>query len=348
MQKTGDFYGRHRVIEPQGAFPQPALRLDNNFTEIYDNEILCDVETLNIDAASFTDIKERAGSEPEKIAGLMMDIVAEYGKHQNPRTGSGGMFIGRVAKIGSRLQNRIALKAGDRIASLVSLSLTPIRIDKILSVRADSDQVKIKGRAVLFESGVWVKLPGDIPEPLALAGLDVAGAPAQVDRLVRPGDTVAVIGARGKAGLLCCYQAKKKAGSSGRVIAVIHRREGRGDVDNAPFVDDVIVGSAERAAELLEAVEQITNGDLCDLVISSVSRENCEMGAILITKERGCVYFFSMATSFTKAALGAEGVARDVDMLIGNGYCRGHAELTLDILRHSSYIRNIYTERYGH
>ena len=72
------------------------------------------------------------------------------------------------------------------------------------------------------------------------------------------------------------------------------------------------------------------------------------MGAILITKERGCVYFFSMATSFTKAALGAEGVARDVDMIIGNGYCRGHAELTLDILRHSSYIRNIYTERYGH
>ena len=346
MQKKGDFYGMHRVLEPESALPQPALRLDNNFSEIYDNEILCDVDTLNIDAASFTDIKERAGGEPDKISGIMMEIVAKYGKHQNPRTGSGGMFIGRVTEIGSSLQKRIDLKAGDRIASLVSLSLTPIRIDKILSIRPERDQVKIKGQAVLFESGIWVKLPDDIPESLALAVLDVAGAPAQVDRLVRPGDTVAVIGARGKSGLLCCYQAKKKAGTAGRIIAVIHRHEGREDVDNAPFIDDVIVVSADRAVDLLRDIEQVTKGELCDLVISSVSRKNCEMGAILITKERGTVYFFSMATSFTKAALGAEGVAKDVNMIIGNGYCRGHAELTLDILRKSSYIKNIYTGRY--
>jgi len=346
MQRKGDFYGMHRVLEPESALPQPALRLDNNFSEIYDNEILCDVNTLNIDAASFTDIKERAGGEPDKISGIMMEIVAKYGKHQNPRTGSGGMFIGRVAEIGSSLQKRIDLKAGDRIASLVSLSLTPLRIDKILSVLQDKDQVNIMGQAVLFESGIWVKLPGDIPESLALAVLDVAGAPAQVDRLVRPGDTVAVIGARGKSGLLCCYQAKKKAGPDGRIIAIIHRHEGREDVDNAPFIDDVIVASADRAVDLLRDIEQLTKRELCDLVISSVSRKNCEMGAILITKERGTVYFFSMATSFTKAALGAEGVAKDVDMIIGNGYCRGHAELTLDILRKSSYIKNIYTGRY--
>jgi len=346
MQRKGDFYGMHRVLEPESALPQPALRLDNNFSEIYDNEILCDVNTLNIDAASFTDIKERAGGEPDKISGIMMEIVAKYGKHQNPRTGSGGMFIGRVAEIGSSLQKRIDLKAGDRIASLVSLSLTPLRIDKILSVLQDKDQVNIMGQAVLFESGIWVKLPGDIPESLALAVLDVAGAPAQVDRLVRPGDTVAVIGARGKSGLLCCYQAKKKAGPDGRIIAIIHRHEGREDVDNAPFIDDVIVASADRAVDLLRDIEQLTKRELCDLVISSVSRKNCEMGAILITKERGTVYFFSMATSFTKAALGAEGVAKDVDMIIGNGYCRGHAELTLDILRKSSYIKNIYTRRY--
>ena len=346
MQKKGDFYGMHRVLEPESALPQPALRLDNNFSKIYDNEILCDVDTLNIDAASFTDIKERAGGEPDKISGIMTEIVAKYGKHQNPRTGSGGMFIGRVAEIGSRLQKKIDLKTGDRIASLVSLSLTPIRIDKILSVRLDRDQVKIRGQAVLFESGIWVKLPDDIPESLALAVLDVAGAPAQVDRLVWPGDTVAVIGARGKSGLLCCYQAKKKAGTAGRIIAVIHRHEGREDVDNAPFIDDVIVVSADRAVDLLRDIEQVTKGELCDLVISSVSRKNCEMGAILITKERGTVYFFSMATSFTKAALGAEGVAKDVNMIIGNGYCRGHAELTLDILRKNSYIKNIYTGRY--
>ena len=346
MQKRGDRYGIHRVLEPAGALPQPAFRLDNDFSEIYDNEILCRVNTLNIDAASFEDIKDRAGNKTEEVARIVRDIVAKYGKHQNPRTGSGGMFIGEVAVIGDALKGRIDLSRGDRIASLVSLSLTPLRIDEIGTIHLDKDQVDIKGEAVIFESGVWAKLPEDMPERLALAVLDVAGAPAQVDRLVRPGDTTAVIGARGKSGLLCCYQAQKKAGPHGRVIAVLRQEEGREDVDNATFVDDVIVGQADHAPDLLHKVELATDGSLCDVVISCASRENCEMGAIMITKERGKVYFFSMATSFTKAALGAEGIGRDVEMIIGNGYCAGHAELALNIIRQSEYLRMLYTKRY--
>ena len=52
---------------------------------------------------------------------------SERGKQHNPVTGSGGMFIGYVREIGERLRDRIDLKAGDRIASLVSLTLTPLR-----------------------------------------------------------------------------------------------------------------------------------------------------------------------------------------------------------------------------
>jgi L-erythro-3,5-diaminohexanoate dehydrogenase len=346
MQKRGNRYGVHRVLEPEGVLPQPAVRLDNDFSEIYDNEILCDVVTLNIDAASFTDIKERAGGDPEKVAQIIMDIVNKYGKHQNPRTGSGGMFVGQVAQIGHALKGRIDLNEGDRIASLVSLSLTPLRVDQILAIHMDKDQVDVKGQAVLFESGVWAKLPEDLPERLALAVLDVAGAPAQTERLVSPGDTVAVIGARGKSGLLCCYKAKEKAGPDGSMIAIVHREAGKEDVQNAPFVDEVVVGGADRALDLLGKMEQATGGKLCDVVINCASRKDCEMGAILIAKDFGKVYFFSMATSFTKAALGAEGIGKDVDMIIGNGYCEGHAELVLEIMRESSYLRDLYVKRY--
>jgi len=48
-----------------------------------------------------------------------------------------------------------------------------------------------------------------------------------------------------------------------------------------------------------------------------------------------------MATSFTKAALGAEGVGKDVDMIIGNGYAKNHAEYTLNLLRESNKLRDI-------
>lgn len=346
-QLKGDEYGTQRVIEPKGALPQSAIRLDNDFTKVYDNEIVCDVTMLNIDSASFTDIKEKTGSDPAKIAEMMMEIVAKTGKHQNPTTGSGGMFIGTVKIIGDKLKGKIDLAEGDKIASLVSLTLTPLQIDKIVKVHVEKDQVEIKGRAVLFEKSVWVRLPSDIPQTLALALLDVSGAPAQTDRLVNSGDTVAVLGAGGKSGLLCCYQAKLKAGPDGRVIAIDNRVDNREELDNAPFIDDVIIAPADQPLKLLQKIKDVTASKLCDVVINCVSRSNCEMGAILITKQKGKVYFFSMATSFTKAALGAEGVGKDIDMIIGNGYCEGHAKLTLNVVRESRYLRDLYTKRYS-
>jgi L-erythro-3,5-diaminohexanoate dehydrogenase len=347
MQKKGNRYGTHRVIEPKGVLPQPALKINNDMREIYDNEILCDVITLNVDSASFKAILDRAGGDEEKIKEIMRGIVAERGKHQNPWTGSGGMFIGRVAKIGDALKGKIDLREGDKIASLVSLSLTPLRIDEFLAIRKENDQVDIKGQAILFESAIWARLPDDLDEKLALAVLDVAGAPAQVAKLVKPGDTVLVIGANGKSGLLCCYEAKKRAGITGRVIGTVRRQDAVPIVADSGFCDEVIIAAADDALGMLAAVERVTGGALADVVINCVSRENCEMGSILPCKDGGLVYFFSMATSFTRAALGAEGIGKDVTMIIGNGYTRHHAAIALNLLRESPYIRRVYADRYA-
>ena len=64
--KKGCPYGTHRVISPKGVLPQPADVIDNTM-EIYDNEVLIDVKTLNIDSASFTEIERRAGGDIEEI-----------------------------------------------------------------------------------------------------------------------------------------------------------------------------------------------------------------------------------------------------------------------------------------
>ncbi|MEA4963682.1 L-erythro-3,5-diaminohexanoate dehydrogenase [Lutispora sp.] len=340
-------YGTHRVIEPKGVLPQPAKKIDNNMDVLYDNEILINVQTLNIDSASFTQIEEQAGGNEEKIAEIMKGIVAERGKHQNPVTGSGGMLIGTIEKIGEALEGKTDLKIGDKIATLVSLSLTPLRIDKIKEIRKDIDQVDIEGKAILFESGIYSKIPTDMPEKLVLSALDVAGAPAQVARLVKPGDTVLIIGAGGKSGMLCCYEAKKRAGVTGKVIGLCHSQKSTERLQKLGFCDVVFSANAQAPTEVMNKVAEYTNGQMADITINNVNVPDTEMTSILSTKNTGLVYFFSMATSFTKAALGAEGVGSDVTMIIGNGYTKGHADITLQLLRESEALRNIFTELYA-
>ncbi|MDR0927604.1 MAG: L-erythro-3,5-diaminohexanoate dehydrogenase [Ignavibacteria bacterium] len=345
--KKGNKYGTHRVIRPVGVLPQPADLLDNNMDEIYDNEILIDVITLNVDSASFTQIEEAAGGDHEKIKAIMLDNVAKQGKHRNPVTGSGGMLLGKVEKIGDALIGKTDLKVGDKIATLVSLSLTPLRIDKIKEIRSDVDQVDIDGKAILFESGIYAKIPTDMPEKLALSALDVAGAPAQTAKLVKPGDTVLIIGAGGKSGMLCCYEAQKRAGVTGKVIGLCHSQKSTDRLKALGFCDYVFSADATQPVAILEEIEKITNGELADITINNVNIPDTEMTSILCTKDTGLVYFFSMATSFTKAALGAEGVGSDVTMIVGNGYTKGHAEITLQELRESDKLRKIFEDLYA-
>ncbi len=341
----GNKFGTHRVIEPKGTLPQPALKISNDMT-IFDNEILINVDYLNIDSASFTQLKNEAGGEVEKIKAKILEIVQERGKMQNPVTGSGGMLIGRVEKIGNDLQDKIDLQIGDRIASLVSLSLTPLKIEKILSINPDIDRVEIEGKAILFESGIYAKLPSDMEATLALAALDVAGAPAQVKNLVKKGDTVLILGATGKSGLMCSYMAKKMVGIRGKVIGQA-RNETRAEfLRETEFCHEVIVADVLNPINIFEETLKANGGSEVDMTINCLSIPNSELSSILPVRDNGIVYFFSMATNFTKAALGAEGIGKDVMMIIGNGYTKNHAQITLDLLRESETLRRIFEEKY--
>ncbi|HPJ23543.1 MAG TPA: L-erythro-3,5-diaminohexanoate dehydrogenase [Bacillota bacterium] len=337
-------YGTHRVIYPLGTLPQAADKLDNNMV-CMDNEILIDVKTLNIDSASFTQIKNACDRDVEKMKQMILDIVSQRGKMQNPVTGSGGMLLGTVKEVGKDIHKDV--KAGDEIASLVSLSLTPLKISKILAIHMDKDQVDIEGQAILFETGIFAKIPDDMPPHIALAALDVAGAPAQVKQLVKEGDSVLILGCAGKSGVLCAYQARKNAGPNGKVIGIIHHDTHRKELESLNACDHIIIGNANNPMEIYEKVMAVTDNQGVDVTINVVNVQNTEMASILPTKPDGTVYFFSMATSFTKAALGAEGIAAESLMIIGNGYTKNHAQITLDILRESKEMYQLFQNRYG-
>lgn len=336
VKDDGDPYGSHRSVEPKGSLPQPAQRLDNDFSRLFLGEMLVSVETLNIDAASFRQMEEAVG--PGSVAAKVEETVRARGKQHNPVTGSGGMLLGRVAQLAPGRPPE-DVRVGDRIASLVSLSLTPLRLDEVRGVRAASAQLDVRGEAVLFASSPYAKMPPDFSDRVALAALDVAGAAPQVARLVSPGMTVVVLGAGGKSGTLAAVEARRRGAA---VLGVESHAPFARDLEALGACERVVVADARAPIAVRRAI-----GREADVVFSCVNVPDAEMSAILCVRDRGTVYFFSMTTSFTKAALGAEGVGKDALLVLGNGFAHGHAEHTLDLLRAEPALRALFERRYG-
>ena len=344
MTKPACIYGTHRVLSPANALPQNADKV-NNQIPIYSNELLVNVSTLNIDSASFRQMTEACGGT-EHVGEMIKTIVQQRGKQQNPVTGSGGMLLGTVAEMGAEYPNPFQFSVGDKVASLVSLSLTPLHIDRIIQIFGDRDQVTIAGYAIFFATGVLAKIPDDLPETLVLAVLDVAGAPAQTQRLVKPNQNVVIIGAGGKSGSICCAVARNILQDSGKLIAIQPSARGCQRIKDLGYCDEILQIDAQNPIACQKAVRDATGGEMADVVINCAPVNDTEMSSIMCAKNNGIVYFFTMATSFTKAALGAEGIGSDAQLIIGNGYAPGHAKMALDIIRSHPPLRQLFEKIY--
>lgn len=343
--------GLHRVREPAPGpdgttvLPQAAWRLDPD-PRIQPDEVRIDVERLNLDAASFRQIREAAGGDPDAMRAAVLDTITRRGKMHNPVTGSGGMLTGTVAEAGP--DSPLGLTPGLRIATLVSLSLTPLAVtDGLARWDGASEQIPCQGHAILFARSIAVPLPDDLPAELALAVFDVCGAPALTQRVVRaraqhgPAPVVAILGAAGKSGSLSAAAAR--AAGAAAIIGVVPAEDEAALLRGSGLASQVVLADARDPVAVADAVTSA--GGPADVTVVCVDVPGCEGGAILATAGGGTVIFFSMATSFSAAALGAEGLAADVTMLIGNGYVPGHAELALDLVRTNPAVRAQFERR---
>ncbi|MHB8187152.1 MAG: L-erythro-3,5-diaminohexanoate dehydrogenase [Dermatophilaceae bacterium] len=345
--------GLHRVLEPSGdqiTLPQAAQRLDVS-PQIWADEVRIDIEVLNLDAASYRQLCSvhqlpAGGTDGAALKAAVLDIVATRGKMQNPVTGSGGMLIGKVAEVGPA--SPLGLVVGDHVATLVSLSLTPLQItDGLARWDGLGERVPAAGHAILFGRSIAAKLPEDLDPELALMVMDVCGAPALVARLVREyalkgaAPSVLVLGGAGKSGSLS-LAAAAEAGAGRRVAVVPFEREAL-MLEGTGLADHVVIADARSPLGLSSALEAA--GGAADITVVCVDVPGCEQPALLSTAQGGTVVFFSMATNFAAAALGAEGLAADVRMLVGNGYVPGHADYALKLLRGNPAVRGLFEGR---
>lgn len=339
--------GLHRVLDVPVVLPQNANRLDAD-SPLYHNELLIDVSALQIDAASFNQLLQ-THKESSLLAKAITDIVNERGKMQNPVTGSGGMLLGKVSAWGPAFPDQ-SLQPGQDLATLVSLTATPLKISKIKEIDVKKERVFVSGQAILFAQSLYALLPNDLSQGAALAAYDICGAPLLVCRHTKAKNTIFVLGL-GKAGrsvlaglhhqfgtevkILGC-DASTEAVEYAKSWSLFHQRDDVFDTINAQ--DPIAV---------MKWVQDQTHGAMADLSVNLVNVSNTEMPTVLATKDQGKAIFFSMATDFQKAALGTEAVGLDVQLLMGVGYVNGHAQYMLEVLRGDSVLKSYFESNFG-
>ncbi len=348
MVSLEERYGLHRVQDAVKVIPQNAQILIPQLP-IKSSEVLIDVDYLQIDSASFKQLISEHGENEEKIKTAILSIVTTRGKMQNPVTGSGGMLLGRIKEMGSdfRVQHS-HVTVGDAIATLISLTATPLVCEEILAIDFAKERVKIKGHAILFISSLFAKMPEDMSEGAALASFDICGAPSLALRHIVNGQTVLILGL-GKSGR-SVLSAIKQERPQCRVLAIDANTKNISDCEQNPFYKENSAFACVNAQDpfaLQKWTLQNNENELADVVINLVNVPQTELSSLLACREGGVVLFFSMATHFQKAALGAESVAKDVTMIVGSGYCVGHAEKMLQLIRQDEYLKDYFEKNFG-
>lgn len=327
--------GADRVLHPPGVLPQPAERLDaSGPVRPYEFEV--ELERLCLDSTSFRNIRERSNADSARMADRILEIVAARGKMHNPETDSGGVALGTVSAVGERCGSPPAV--GDRIVTLASLTLTPLRLNAITRLDPDSAQIEVDGHAYVCDRSAWGPVPDDLPLATTLELYDVYAAGSHTHAMAPRDGTVCVLGV-GHAGKLA-MAAARDAMDGGAIVAL--------DVDHAELERVKALGLCDVAvpADLrdplgtLEAARQ-AGAPPADFTVVVVNAAGCEPTAILLTADQGTVLFFSMATNFSTAALTADGMSSNVGMLVGSGYTPDTGGYAFDLLRRSPALREV-------
>src|SRR5207302_1961398 len=167
-----------------GVLPQAAWRLDPS-PQLWPDEVRVRVERLSLDAASFRQLSEAHPGDPDGVRREVAEIVATRGKMHNPVTGSGGMLVGVVEEVGPA--SSLGFAVGDRLATLVSLTLTPLTLSDALARAAGlADKVVIADARDPVQTAAAVGEPADV----TVVCVDVAGAEGAAILATRRGGTI--------------------------------------------------------------------------------------------------------------------------------------------------------------
>lgn len=339
-----DKYGIYRSLEPKNTLPRASWKIDNNM-EIRNDEIQIDIKFISINEVGFNQIYDECNGNKEEIGRIILDIINQRGKLHNPVTGTGGAIFGIVSKIGKNYPNECQVEIGDAVMSYSSVTLIPMKIDKITEIDTYTGQIKVIGKAVLYSHYPIIKKPKDLSLKIVFSVIDHAGTAAESERIVNSGDNVIIMGAGGKIGLICAFAVREKMNSNGKLYGIVNTQERKDELVPWKLFDEIIVLEVTDMGQITNMNQSLLES--FDKVINCINYPNSEFLSIALCKEKGVVYFSTLGANTPLASLTAEGVGKDIDIVAYKGIVKRHADYFLDMMRRNPALIKMLTAKFN-
>ena len=320
-------FGVSRVMEPKGAVPATAWKLDNQ-RQISPKEIRIRLEKVHIEWDNFNQICSHCGYDEMRIKARIMQIIEERGKLHNPFTGSGGLFMGTIEEIGSEVDAE-GLKVGDRVFSQSSITGMAMHIDRITRFDFNYGQMECQGYVICFEATSLIQYTGKVSAKYLLTAIDEEGNFLGVRQAVSEGNVerAVIIGGNLVTTLLYAQILRDCFGENTRLTAVLDKHS-LGNLTEAEIISafqPVIEHTCfVDLSQPLEAWQQIMdeerNDQPVDAVINLEDISGSETLATLLVREHGTVFYASLQNNYSVGILVADSMGKEVTPYALDGF----------------------------
>lgn len=320
-------FGVSRVMEPKGAVPATAWKLDNQ-RQISPKEIRIRLEKVHIEWDNFNQICSHCGYDEMRIKARIMQIIEERGKLHNPFTGSGGLFMGTIEEIGSEVDAE-GLKVGDRVFSQSSITGMAMHIDRITRFDFNYGQMECQGYVICFEATSLIRYTGEVSAKYLLTAIDEEGNFLGVRQAVSEGNVerAVIIGGNLVTTLLYAQILRDCFGENTRLTAVLDKHS-LGNLTEAEIISafqPVIEHTCfVDLSQPLEAWQQIMdeerNDQPVDAVINLEDISGSETLATLLVREHGTVFYASLQNNYSVGILVADSMGKEVTPYALDGF----------------------------
>ena len=330
-------FGSDRSVEPKGAIPVSAWKLDNS-REIGDKELRLRIDRVKIEEGSFHQLCSTYHYDENKIRERVFQIIEKRGKLHNPSTNSGGICCGVIDAIGKDYCNPENFQVGDKVICITSLTAIPMRLETIETVDFNYAQMNVTGYCILFETSPIVLYPEELKESYLLSALDESGSIVNVYNFAETGNRFLILGNNVLSVLLYAAAIRKKAAKKSRVVAVLDNA-GRQILEEkkiekilAKYIDKVYFADILSPMEDFQVIEA-QEKELFDISVNCANLLGAETISVLFTKDQGSLFFTSLINNYNLAILFAESLGKALKTYSLDEYTQNYDKFTVALVR---------------